>query len=474
MRLTSSRFKRWFAHPLAQAGLAIGLAGAGRIVLNSLVSLHYGTALFGQYAGTVSAIILIGSLASAGPAAATTLGVARRWASAPRDLPVGLLRFLAGLLLWFLILGAGVGVLWSSVRGVIPSTLWVVALTGYAGYQVARAFGYAVQSPAAVTRSELIGALVPLALLIALIAAHVSEAVSPLIVIFVSGPIAFLVAFGWIARERVHVVPGALTAEERRAGLREGLVFFVGAGSSMTMQYLPVIIAERLQDMTTAALLFGAVQATAPLLLLSRIYGAVMMPAFAGDADDGRSQVHVGMIQPFLVSTLAIAFGIAPWVVLSLGIAPTGVALSVGALVALMTLMQVWATPAVTILSARKRELVPALASLTGLAVASLVWVVCVRTGVVLLLPVGLALGAVIRSLVPMWVISGQTVGRFDQERRVGIFGAIGVTLLVVLLARTTASIALIGGSLLALWGLGSAYRTWNRVNLTAHANPPR
>src|SRR5207248_3812088 len=35
-------------------------------------------------------------------------------------------------------------------------------------------------------------------------------------------------------------------------------------------------------------------------------------------------------------------------------------AIVIGALVALMTLLQVWATPAVTVLSARRQELVPA------------------------------------------------------------------------------------------------------------------
>lgn len=438
------------------------------------MSLHYGTAIFGRYAGTVAAVILIGSLASAGPAAATTLGVARRWASVPGVLPAGLLRFLLGLLLWFLLLGVGAGVIWGAVRGAIPPVLWVVALTSYVAYQVARAFGYAVQHAETVTRSEVVGAVVPLAALVALMLADDSEPLVPLVLIFASGPIAFLVTFGWLARQRVRIGPGVPSPEERRAGLREGMVFFVGAGSSMTMQYLPVIIAERLQATTTAALLFGVVQATAPLLLLSRVYGAVMMPALAGDADDRRSQIHLGIVRPFFVSTLAIALGIAPWVVFSLGIAPTGVALSVGALVALMTLMQVWATPAVTILSARKREFVPALASLCGLAVASLVWVVCVYTGEVILLPVGLALGAVIRSLVPMWVISGRAVGRFDQERQVVFISAIAVALVLVVLTRTTTSITLVGGALLAAWGLRMAYRTWHRVDLMADAHTAR
>jgi O-antigen/teichoic acid export membrane protein len=265
-----------------------------------------------------------------------------------------------------------------------------------------------------------------------------------------------------------------LQPEERRAALREGVVFFVGAGSSMTMQYLPVIIAERLQAATTAGLLFGAVQATAPLLLLSRVYGAVMMPALAGETEAERAQAHVDMVRPFFVATLAIALGIAPWVVLSLGIPPIGAAVSVGALVALITLMQVWATPAVTVLSARKRELVPALASLGGLVVASLVWMAGVYTGEVILLPVGLALGAVIRSLVPMWVISGRLIGRLDQERLVVLVSAIAITLLMAALSRTSVGITLAGGALLAIGGLGVAYQIWRRMDSSADANSAR
>jgi len=453
--------------------LAIGIAGAGRIAFNSVVSLRFGTVLFGQYAAMVAAVILVGSLASAGPAAATTLGVARRWAVTPGVLPISLLYFLSRLGLWFLLPGVVAGILWATVRGTLPPFVWVVALMGYVAYQVARAFGYSVQQAGAITRAELIGAVVPI--LAVLVLAARAEAVPDtfLVLVFASGPLGFLVTFGWLVRRSVRLNADPLDPEERRTAIREGLVFFVGAGSSMTMQYLPVIIAERLQETTTAALLFGAVQATAPLLLFSRVYGAVMMPAFAGKEETERAQVHVAFVRPFFVATLAVALGIAPWVVWSLGLSPTGRALSIGALVALMTLMQVWATPAVTVLGAQRRERVPALASLAGLGVASGIWIIGAQTGETFLLPVGLALGAVIRSLVPMWVISGRPVGRFDRERRVGLLAAVGISLVVVVTARATPGIALFGGALLAAVGLGMVYRTWRHLQ-PANEDPAR
>jgi O-antigen/teichoic acid export membrane protein len=265
-----------------------------------------------------------------------------------------------------------------------------------------------------------------------------------------------------------------MSEDERRAGIRESFVFFMGAGSSMVMQYLPVIIAGRLGATTTAAVLFGAVQATTPLLLFSRVYGAVMMPAFAGDADDAQSRAHLRLVQPFFLPSLAVALGVAPWVVASLGLAPRGDALSVGALVALMTLMQVWATPAVTILSARKRELVPALASLGGLVVAMLIWVVGVRTGEVLLLPMGLAVGAVMRSLVPMWVISGHRLGQLDASRVVTLLSGIGVALVLVALGRASTGVALAGGAVLVVTGFVMAYGTWRRGVVVSDENPSR
>jgi O-antigen/teichoic acid export membrane protein len=313
-----------------------------------------------------------------------------------------------------------------------------------------------------------LGAVITLAL------GDIQRPLPQLWLVFVLGPVAFLIAFWVQVRHRVRAGSGALTREERRASLRESFVFFVGAGSSMTMQYLPVIIAGRLQETTTAAILFGAVQATAPLLLLSRIYGAVMMPAFAGAADDTASHGHLRLIQPYFLPSLAVALGLAPWVVVSLGVAPTGSALSVGGLVALMTLMQVWATPAVTILSARKRELIPALASLGGLAVASLIWVLSVRTGVVLLLPVGLAVGAVVRSLVPMWVISGARLGRFDRARLAGLVSGVAVALSLLALSWAPTAIALGGGAFLVLIGLVLGYRAWPRATGSVDAHPAR
>src|SRR5207253_1734957 len=92
--IISERVSRWLSQPLIQAGVAIGVAGGGRIALNSAISLQYGSTLFGQYATTVASLILVGSLASAGPAAAVTLGVARRWAESPGTLPRSLYQFL--------------------------------------------------------------------------------------------------------------------------------------------------------------------------------------------------------------------------------------------------------------------------------------------------------------------------------------------------------------------------------------------
>lgn len=428
-----------------------------------MISLHFGPALFGQYAATVSAVILVGGLASAGPAAATTLGVARRWASIPGSLPTGLVRFLVSLVFLFLLPGAMAGLIWPSVRGAMPAMLWVAAVTIYVWYQVVRAFGYAIQHAPTVTQAEIAAAVVPLIAVGALSIGSASHLLPILAVIFAVGPATFLVIFCWRMLGRTRAHPGVLSPSERRAGMRESAVFFVGAGSSMAMQYLPVIIAGRLQATTTAAMLFGAVQATAPLLLLSRVYGAVMMPAFAGDNDAKNSQAHLRLIQPFFLTSLAVALGLAPWVTVSLGLAPQGEALSVGALVALMTLMQVWSTPAVTILSARGRELVPAIASLSGLVVAMGVWAVGLRHALVASLPVGLALGAVVRSLVPMWVISGHQLGRLDSSQLRILLGGIGVALVLVALGRLPSGVALIGGAILVLAGLLLGFRIWRR-----------
>lgn len=462
--MTQGRLSRVLTHPLTQAGLAVGVAGLGRIALNSVISLRFGPVEFGYYAATVSAIILVGSLAAAGPAAAATLGAARRWADQAGVLPAGLVRFLAGMLGLFLAGGVATGLWWGSVRGPMAPAVWAVAVTAYVGYQVVRAFGYAVQRAAAVTIAEVAGAIASLAAVAILAVVGPARPLQALLLIYVGGPLVFLATFWQRVRGDVRIHPGALTPEERRAGVREGIVFFVGAGSSMAMQYLPVIIAARMQATTTAAILFGAVQATAPLLLLSRVYGAVMMPAFAGDADEGHAHAHLRLVRPFFLSSLAVALGLAPWVALSLGLPPIGGALSVAALVALMTLLQVWATPAVTILSARKRELVPALASLGGLMVAVLVWIWGAKIGSVLLLPVGLAIGAVVRSLVPMWVIAGRRMGRLDRPMLGTLGGATGIAAVLVVVDRGGARLVLGGGALLLAGGLAWGYRTWTRM----------
>jgi hypothetical protein len=132
--------------------------------------------------------------------------------------------------------------------------------------------------------------------------------------------------------------------------------------------------------------------------------------------------------------------------------------------------MQVWATPAVTVLSARKRELVPALASVAGLGVAALLWAWGIRTTVTLWLPVGLAVGAVVRSLVPMWVIGGWQWGRVGSPMLGTLAGAVGIAGAVVALGNAAKSIAVIGGALLVAGGIAWGYWLWRRVD----AHPPR
>jgi hypothetical protein len=240
-------------------------------------------------------------------------------------------------------------------------------------------------------------------------------------------------------------------------------MFTVGAGSSMAMMYLPVLIADGLTLPVTTAVLFGALQATTPLLLFSRVYGTVMMPAFAATESESRSQRHIDLMQPLYLPTLSIALGLGPWVVLALGLRPTPLTVSVAALVSLTTLMQVWATPAVTILSSRKRELIPALSSLGGLVVAAMCWGIALHLKLEILVPVGLAIGGLVRSLVPMWLYSGRKLG---AEPRVM---AAGVAWLVIALwagwtSRWGTQGALLGGSVLLLAGAAQAWRSYRTI----------
>jgi hypothetical protein len=257
----------------------------------------------------------------------------------------------------------------------------------------------------------------------------------------------------------VDYVDKPVSSHERRTSVRESLVFFVGAGSSMTMQFLPVVIASRLSATAIAALLFGALQATTPLLLLSRIYSTIMMPAFAGAGSMEEASRHVNFVRPFFFPSLAIALGMAPWIPLTLGLPDEPAAISISAMVALITLLQVWATPAVTVLSARRQEFVPAAASVGGLAVAAVVWWVAVKWHQPLLLATGLALGAVVRSLVPMWVLSGKRRGALDSEtvRFLGVMCASAVAL--VFLARAGRALGLAGATVLLLVGIRMSYR---------------
>ena len=126
--------------------------------------------------------------------------------------------------------------------------------------------------------------------------------------------------------------------------------------------------------------------------------------------------------------------------------------MSIASLVAVMTIMQVWATPAVTTLSSRNREIIPAAASVLGLLVAGLFWWLALRRQEVILLPVGLALGGTVRSLVPMWLFSGRPTG-LDRP---GLQRA-GSCLLIALgfgwLGRQNSNAMLIGGTGLLLLG---------------------
>ena len=308
---------------LVQAGLAIGLAGLGRIGFNSLIALGFGPLVFAQYAGATSSMLLWSSLASAGPSAAVTLGVARAWDSRGQTLPGGVVRYLSFLIVGFLLLAiiAGAGVTFGGGTSGLP--VWVVGVVVLTAYQNARSFGYAVEAARVVTGAEAAGAIISLLAAVALLGMGKSSPAVTAVGAYLLGPAAFLAVLGVVLRKRIQLIPGIMPDEQRRLARRAAVLFSFGAGSSMAMQYLPVIIADHLAAPTAAAVLFGALQATTPLLLLSRVYGTVMMPALAAAESDQHSRRHAALLQDIHVPSLALALGLVPWILLSLDFVPS-------------------------------------------------------------------------------------------------------------------------------------------------------
>lgn len=441
--------------PLAHAALAIGIAGAGRVALNSAISVGYGSTLFGRYASVVSGIMLVGGLAAAGPQAAITLGVARRFAREPGTLPSAQLRFLLALSAIATAVVLPIG-FWTFEE---PAALWVGPTIAYAIYQLLRSFGYAVQRSGLVTVCEAGSAVLTLVVMLAVHGLTKLDSPLPLVGVYTIGPASFVLAALLLFRRRLQWTPVPLEAGERRQAIRESTLFFVGAGSSTVMQFLPTVLAGRLDSDTVAAILFGALHASAPLLLLSRVYMTVMMPAAAA-SDDGPAEAisgHMTLARRLMAPCLALALGGSPWIVLSLGMSINYFTTGTAAMVALMMVFQVWSTPAVTLLSARKRELVPALSSVLGLAIAGAVWWVAADLQNAALLPVGLAFGAVARSLLPAWIASGWEIGRVDL-RLLGLIGLVGTICAIALGAVALGpAVALSASAAVGLAGVAGA-----------------
>jgi O-antigen/teichoic acid export membrane protein len=332
--------------------------------------------------------------------------------------------------------------------------LWVLAVIVVAAYQAAKAAGYATRHARIVTLGELAGALIALTGALMLIWWRPPDLNDALVGAYLLGPLAFLLVFTYRMYGRIRVRAMRAVSSERRLAIRASGLFFVGAGSSMALQYLPVIISGHLAASVTTALLFGALQAGGVLLLLTRAYGTVMMPSFAADHNDSRPSRHMVAVRAIFLPSLALGLGFAPWVVLSLGFTPGPRSVTIAALVILLVLMQVWATPAVTVLSSRGREWIPALASLAGLLLASVFWTVAMRTAESFLLPVGLVAGGAVRSLLPLWIFHGCPV----RPSRAGGLAAVGgvaasVAILVWAVPRG-ATMALAGGTALLTVGL--------------------
>lgn len=463
---------RWIrGSALAQAGLAIGVAGAGRIVVNSIISLRFGHVVFAGYGALVASVMLGASLAIAGPAAAITLCVARNRAAGHGAVSRPLLRYLARFTAGYLVVALLIGCAILYGRPAAELWLWIGAVALFVVYQAARPLGYALEEAGVVTWAEAMGAALALGA-VTLLAVRSQAAIPLLVLAYALGPVGFLLAFTWLIRSRIRWRDDATQPAERHLARRVSVIFLVGVGSSMTMQYLSVIIAGHSGATEVTAVLFGALQAMTPLLLLSRVYGTVMMPAIAAADSDTRSQRHNDLLVLLYLPGLGLALGLAPFVVISLGLPPEPGPVTVAGLVGLMILMQVWATPAVTALSSRGREIIPAGASLAGLVVAGLVWVAALRWQIPLLLPAGLALGGVVRSLVPMWLYSGGTLGfRGGRVRR--LLPGLGMTALLVFPTAWGGGWALAGGTVLVLTAVTMLIYQLRRLRVV-RANTPR
>lgn len=456
-------------HPLLQAGLALGIAGAGRITFQSVVSLGFGAELWGRTSVLLTGVMLVGGVAAAGPYGAVTLGVARKWAERPGRLPRAYAVLLGKAALVFIATLVPLG--HYTLGGGATPALWLTAAIVYAVYQILRAAGYAVQRAGAVTLAEVIGALAPLALLPIVARAGLVGDPRWLVAIYTLGPVAFLVVLSVLLGGRVRLSDEEVTPEERRRVIRESSVFALGAGSATAMQFLAPTLAGKLDAPAVAAILFGSLNATAPLLVLSRVYTTVMLPALAaGDEAAGGVEDHARTLEALFFPSLAMAFGAAPWIPLSLGVEISPFTVATAALIGVVTLGQVWATPAVTILSARHRELVPALSSAGGLAVAGVIWWAALVREDPSLLPVGLAAGSVVRSLVPAWIGGGLRRGTFGLAVVPKVLLAAGLCGVVLACGRLEPIPSLALGAAVALGGALAAARVFLRARAAAGA----
>lgn len=427
--------------------------------MNSVIAFGFGREALAQYAGILASIVLVGGLVVSGPSAALTLGVSRRIKKKdPGVLPGHYLRFVLLLTVGFCFLIPPF--FWLlEIDPTFPVLLWAGGAFLYAIYQLLRAFGYAVDRSDLVTLSELVGAFIPLLIALPMMIVRPAELTTALVATYCLGLVGFSASFTFSLRHRFHIDRTPIELSEKHLAIRESIIFFVGVGSSTAMQFLPTIIASRFESGALAAILFGAITATAPLLLLSRVYGAIMMPSLAGTAEEGGIRAHMAAVDALFIPSLAVALGLAPWVVLSLNETVDPFTTMTASMIALMTLFQVWATPAVTVLSARHREIVPALASLGGLAVASLFWAAAINLDLPPLLALGICAGGLVRSLVPEWIASGKQTGRIDRKHVERLFASMALTALIVAASHAPAPLALGTGALMVAAGAVSILR---------------
>jgi hypothetical protein len=183
---------------------------------------------------------------------------------------------------------------------------------------------------------------------------------------------------------------------------------------------------------------------------------------------------HYEIANELFLPSLAFALGLAPWVVLSLGVPLAPAVTATAALVSLGTLLQVWSTPAVTRLSADGREFIPAIASVSGLVAASVVWWFGAAASLPLAFPIGLAVGAAFRSCLPAWMADGFPLGEFDSAS--ALRGGAAIVVAIVLVASSLASdrVSLIAGFVLVCAGAIGAANVVRSHAITSRANPAR